>query len=332
MLRAALTLSMVTGRPFHITDVRAGRSEPGLRRQHRTAVRGASELVAADVQGDQLGSTELVFRPGRGVRPGGDHHFDTGGAGSACLVVQTLLPALLAAGGPGRVVVDGGTHNPSAPPFEFLDRAWVPLLRKTGADVDLGLDRVGFHPGGGGRVWAEVSGGSSPLPLRLEQRGELRAIRARAHVADLPDHVGRRELSTAAAALDLREDGLELVRHERPSGGAANVFVVEVESEAVTEVFSEHGRKGLPAEEVARRASRRVRRYLESGAPVWTHLADQLPVPLALRAGGRYRTTEFSSHARTVADVVAMFLGSRPTAGRAPSGEWILEVPPRDPA
>lgn len=330
VLRAALTLSMVTGRPFRITGVRAGRSRPGLRRQHRTAVRGAAELVAADVEGNRLGSTELRFGPGREVRPGGDHRFDTGGAGSACLVLQTLLPALLTADGPSRVAVDGGTHNPAAPPFEFLDRAWAPLLRETGADFELGLDRVGFHPGGGGRVWAEVSPGSAPRPLRLEERGDLRGVRARAHVADLPDHVAERELATAAAALEIPDDRLELVRHERPGGGAANVLVVEVESAAVTEVFTEHGRKGLPAEEVARRAARRVREYLESGVPVWTNLADQLPVPLALGAGGRYRTGEPSSHARTVGEVVAAFVGTGPTAERVAPGEWLVEVSPGD--
>lgn len=325
VLRAALTISMVTGRPFRITGVRAGRSNPGLRRQHRAAVRGAAELVAADVEGDRLGSTELTFRPGGGIRAG-DYRFDTGGAGSACLVLQTLLPALLAARAPSRVVVDGGTHNPAAPPYEFLHRAWAPLLRTTGVDFDLGLDRAGFYPDGGGRIRARTSAGTDPLPLRLEARGELREIRARAHLVDLPEHVARRELATAQAALDLRDDRLRAVRHEGSSRGPANVFLVEVESEAVTEVFTEHGRKGLPAEEVATRACRRARRYLQDGVPVGPRLADQLPVPLALRAGGRYRTTEPSSHTRTVAGVVGAFLDATPGIERAGPGQWTIEV------
>lgn len=324
VLRTALSLSLITGRPFRIERVRAGRSEPGLRRQHRTAVRAAAAVGDAEVAGDDLGSREVTFRPGR-TRPG-EYRFDTGGAGSAILVLQTLLPPLVDCDAGSRVAVDGGTHNPAAPPFEFADRAWAPLLRRTDADVQLGLERAGFHPGGGGRVVAQVGRDSPSRPLELASRGRLIAVRARSHVVGLPSHVAQRELATAQAMLEIRDEHREAVAHDSRPGGPANVFLLEVESESVTEVFTEHGRRGLPAEEVAARASRRAREYLRSGAAVWSHLADQLLLPLSIGAGGRLRTCRPSSHASTNARVVEAFLDVEIRAAEREDQPWEIRV------
>lgn len=331
MLRTALSLSMITGRPFRLTGVRAGRDNPGLRRQHRTAVRAAAQVTRAQVDGDDLGSREVTFRPRRGPLSG-EYRFDTGGAGSATLVLETLIPALLRANGAWRITVDGGTHNPAAPPFEFLDRAWLPLLRRAGADTSARLQRAGFHPGGGGRIVAEGEPADAPRPLRLLDRGPVAAVRARSHLVGLPRHVAERELATAQAMLGIRDEDREAVEHGDRHGGPANVLILEVESEAVTEVFTEHGRRGLPAEEVAARASRRARRYLQSGAAAWTHLADQLLVPLTLLRGGRFRTCEPSSHSRTVLRVLRSFLDAELASERVGPGAWEIELAPRDAA
>ncbi len=325
VLRAALSLSMGTGRSFRMTDIRAGRSNPGLRRQHRTAVRAAAEITDAQVDGDDLGSTRVEFRPGGSPRPG-DYSFDTGGAGSAVLVLQTLLPALLLADGSSRVEVEGGTHNPAAPPHEFLERAWIPLARETGLRAEVDLRRAGFHPDGRGHLVARARPAGAPASLALFRPGGLRAVRARSHIVGLPRHVAQRELATVQAMLDVRDDHLEVADHGERPGGPANVLVVEVESEAVTEVFTEHGRRGLPAEEVAARASRRARRHLRSDAPVGPRLADQLPVPLALRAGGCYRTASPGSHTRTLLRVTRAFPGAAASAEPVGDGTWEIAV------
>ena len=89
VLRSSVALSLVTGRPLLIEKIRAGRKKPGLLRQHLTAVLAAAELSGAEVEGAALGSRRLAFRPSR-VRPG-DYTFRVGTAGSATLVLQTVL-------------------------------------------------------------------------------------------------------------------------------------------------------------------------------------------------------------------------------------------------
>src|SRR5271166_6297783 len=148
ILRTALSLSIVTGKPFFIEKIRAGRERPGLLRQHLTAVLAAAEVGGAEVQGASLGSTELTFSPGA-IRAG-EYRFSVGTAGSGTLVFQTVLPALMLTAEPSRIVIEGGTHNTAAPPFDFLARTFVPLLERMGPKVVLEFESYGFYPEGGG--------------------------------------------------------------------------------------------------------------------------------------------------------------------------------------
>jgi len=70
ILRTSLSLSLATGKPFRIENIRAGRERPGLLRRHLTAVLAAAEVGAAAVDGATVGSTALTSSPGR-VRAGG---------------------------------------------------------------------------------------------------------------------------------------------------------------------------------------------------------------------------------------------------------------------
>ena len=176
ILRTSLALSLATGRPFRIDGIRAGREKPGLLRQHLTAVHAAASVSGATVAGAELGSTTLSFEPGPVA--GGEYHLAVGTAGSATLVLQTVLPALLRAVEPSELVLEGGTHNPFAPPFDFVAKTFVPVLRRMGADVTMSLERYGFYPAGGGRFSARVAP-SALRPLSLTRRGE-RGSRARA--------------------------------------------------------------------------------------------------------------------------------------------------------
>lgn len=333
VLRSALSLAAVTGRAFRMERIRAGRDRPGLRNQHLAAVRAVAEVCDAGVEGAEPGSGEITFDPGR-VRAG-TYRFSTGSAGSAVLVFQTALPPLLAADGPSRLVLEGGTHNIYAPPFEFLDRAYLPLVeRVTGAGVEAELERPGFYPAGGGRFRARVrppdpgpDGEDAGARLELLERGAEVARRARAIVSALPRHIAERELSIAHAMLDMRPDALETVEVSgEEAAGPGNAVMIELAFDRVTEVFTGFGRKGKPAEEVAREACRRALDWLDTGVPVGPRLADQVLLPLALSAGGAFRTVEPTRHARTHARVIRAFTGRRTRFREDDAGGWRVEV------
>lgn len=322
MLRTALGLSLVTGKPFRIVRIRGKRAKPGLLRQHLTCVRAAAQLGRAEVSGDELGSGELSFTPTTLV--GGEHQFAIGSAGSTTLVLQSLLPALLRAPEPTRLAIEGGTHNGLAPPFEFLERSLVPLLGQLGAKVSVRLARHGFEPAGGGRLEVEVT--PAPLrPLELLTRGALVSRNAHVLRSSVPMQVAERELDVVREVLAFGDDELTSASVESP--GPGNALTLTLEYEHVTDVFVGLGARGVMAEKVARRACGEVRRALRTDAPVGLHLADQLIVPLALAGGGVFRTVEPTLHTRTQLELVPRFIDVQVAAEpEATGGTWRVTV------
>ncbi|MCP3165683.1 RNA 3'-terminal phosphate cyclase [Myxococcus qinghaiensis] len=304
VLRTSLALSLVTGTPFTMTNIRAGRAKPGLLRQHLTGVKAAEAVGAAEVSGAELGSKELTFRPR--ALTAGNYHFAVGTAGSATLVLQTVLPALLAASEPSTLMLEGGTHNPAAPPFDFLTRAYLPILRKLGPDVAATLERPGFFPAGGGKFRVDVRPGPMK-PLSLLERGRVLRRDAKAVVAMIPFDVAKREMETAGALLKWRPDELRVEELKRTTG-PGNVLVAEVESEHVTEVFTGFGERGKRAEVVAEEVASEVKRYLDAEVPVGEHLCDQLLLLFALARGGEFRTLPLDGHSVTQLETMAHFL------------------------
>ncbi|HVX14029.1 MAG TPA: RNA 3'-terminal phosphate cyclase [Pirellulales bacterium] len=305
ILRTSLALAIVTQQAVRIERIRARRDKPGLRRQHLTAVQAAATICGAKLSGDEIGSRELKFQPGR--PRAGDYRFNIGSAGSTTLVLQTILPPLLLADGPSTIELIGGTHNPFAPPFDFLERAFMPLLGRMGAHVALILERPGFYPGGGGRMSVVIDPAGRLEPIRLITRGEIRGRICRALVSNLPEHIAERELATVAGDLDWPEECLEM-RRIREGFGPGNVVTIEIASERVTEVFTGFGRRGVPAETVASEAATEAKRYLTTGVPVGEHLADQLLLPLALAGGGEFVTLDPTPHTTTNSDIIRRFL------------------------
>lgn len=305
ILRSSLALSVATGQPVRLVRIRAGREKPGLLHQHLAAVKAAAAISAAEVSGAELRSRELTFRP-RGVHPG-RHVFSVGTAGSTGLVLQTVLPPLLSAPAPSSLVLEGGTHNPNAPPFDFLARAFLPLLVRMGARVQARLERPGFYPAGGGRFTVNIEPAGRLGRLEILERGPIRAVRARATVVRLPAHIAERELDVVRGRLGWDPSGSRVeVIEEGP--GPGNVLVLEVESENITEVFTGFGQRGVRAETVAARAVEEAERYLAAGVPVGARLADQLLLPLAFGAGGAYRTLALTRHSTTNVDVIRRFV------------------------
>jgi RNA 3'-terminal phosphate cyclase (ATP) len=305
VLRTALALSLITGEPFRIDNIRANRPRPGIMRQHVTAVEAACAIGGAECEELAVGASTLTFAPGR--VQAGEHRFAVGTAGSTGLVLQTVLPPLMLADGPSRLVLEGGTHNIHAPPFDFLERVFLPAIGRMGPRVSARLIRYGFYPAGGGRIEVEIA----PAPLRrvaFVDRGDLRRVEARALVAALPGEIAVRELTAAGEILGWSEEARHVVQLPQEMG-PGNILMLEAEFEQASELVSGFGQLGVSAESVGSHAAKRMAGYLASPAVAGPYLADQLLLPMALAGGGRFTTVKPSRHTRTAAGVIARFLG-----------------------
>ena len=325
IIRTSCALSLITGQPFRIYNVRAKRDKPGLRQQHLTAVKAAAQIGGAEVDGAAVGSQEFTFRPGQIVA--GDYTFSIGTAGSTTLVLQTVLPPLMMADALSRVTLEGGTHNHHAPPFEFLQKTFLPLVNRTGARVSLELERYGFYPPGGGKLQVTIEPGTSRHRIDLVERGRILAQRARALVVNLPPAIAERELDVIAEKLGWSAEQLQLETSDN-AFSPGNVLTLEIESEQLTEVVTGIGERGVRAEVVAERAVKEAERYLSHAAPVGEHLADQLLIPLALAGGGSYLTGPLSLHTTTNIEIIKKFLNIEIRVAPARDEMWSIVIRP----
>ena len=305
VLRSSLSLSMLTGQPFEMKNIRAGRRKPGLMRQHLACVRAAQEICDAELMGDAMHSQSLIFKPKK--IKAGNYEFAVGSAGSAGLVLQTLLPALMMCDSKSCVKVSGGTHNPLAPNADFLMETFIPQLSKMGFAVDLELKRHGFMPVGGGALEARIDGKSQLKALNLMADKPLSEDwRAEILLSSLEYSIGEKQLGLVMNKLNLSRDQITITKVKDPAG-PGNAVLLRMACADVSMVFSAFGMKNLSSRHVIGELKSQALAYSRSKALVDEYLADQLMLPLAF-TGGSYRATKASLHSETNKQIIESFL------------------------
>ncbi len=323
VVRNSLSLSAVLGTDTRIENIRARRRNPGLQAQHLTAVRALSAACRAEVQGAELGSLTLTFRPRSSPRSG-EYSWDVaqarqgGSAGATSLVLQALLIPLLFAQGDSRLMLRGGTHVAWSPPFHYLQSVYLPTLQQIGAKVRVDIEQWGWYPIGGGLMTAQIAGlgrdFSTLASLVVSDRGTLKRLSLISASSNLPAHIAQRQKAQAEKVL--RAEGLEpeVECIDAPARGQGTVVFLVAEFEKARAGFTALGRRGKPAEKVADDACEQFLRYYHSGGALDQHLADQLVIPLSLVKGSSsFTTSRITQHLLTNAWVVEQFLGERVT-------------------
>ncbi len=319
ILRTSLALSLLTGKPFHLFNLRAGRAKPGLQPQHLMSVRAAAAIGQANMRGASKDSPDLVFEPGQ--VSAGRYHFPIGTAGATGLVLQTVyLPLALRGEGPSELILEGGTHVSTSPCFHFLDTTWRAYMELLGIDVRLKMIRPGFYPRGGGRVDVTVQPVKKLRGLRLPERGEPKTVTGISAVAGLPEEIAQRQ---ARRALNrLKDTGLRVnIREETWPGGPGTVLTLTLDTQPAPTMFFGLGARGKRAERVADEAVDQVLSYLaglralgdlpQPGSPstLDPHSADQIVLPLALADGpSEFTVSEVTSHLLTNIAVIRRFV------------------------
>ncbi len=329
IIRSSLALSLVTGKPLRIFNVRGKRKKSGLLAQHLTALNAAREVCGAGVTGNVLHSSEFTFAPGPIQTR--KFEFKVGTAGSAILVAQTVLPALILADGESTIVVEGGTHNSAAPPFDFLQLSYLPLVEKMGPAFKCSLERYGFYPAGGGQFSIAIKPVQQLQGLEVNERGDPEPPQVVALVSKLPRNIGERECDVIRRKFAWRENQFRVAEIEN-SPGPGNAVMIQLPFANVTEVFTAFGRRGLRSEDVARAACRQAKSFLDSEYVAGEYLADQLLLPMALAAAAgsisRFTTGPLSGHSITHIDVIQRFLDIQVNVNEISQQHFEIELSP----
>jgi RNA 3'-phosphate cyclase len=312
LLRTAVALAAITRRAVRISNIRAGRSKPGLAAQHVAAVRAVAALCDARVTNLVLRATEIEFAPGP-IR-GGTFRFEIGTAGSATLVLQALIPVALAGSGPCRIVVQGGTDVRGAPPADYLRHVLLPLLGRMGVDTGFEVRRRGYYPRGGGELELALA----PAALRAQRwdlLGRVQRICGHAHVARLESGIAERMRD--AALQTLGASGLRATIDVSGLGpdravGAGGAIALWAQGERSVLGAARVAERGVRAEALGADAARELASDVAAGAALDSHAADQILVYLALAHGeSSFATRELTSHARTAMWLIERFLPVR---------------------
>ena len=244
VLRTALSVACVLGKPVRITNIRAGRETPGLRAQHLTVCKLLAEITGGKLSGASLGSSEITFSPGK--ISGGGYSFDIGTAGSCTLLLQSALPVLLSAKGECLLKIRGGTHVRGAPTYDYFSEVFLPAVKKFGAECGAKMLKAGFYPKGGGEIEVRCS------PSKFVGAGfapeQHKAARYRIISSGLPAHVAQREEEKIREVLPGIQIAGEKVTVQ--SACAGNAITIWSGSSGASSL----GEAGVSAEKVAQEA------------------------------------------------------------------------------
>ena len=318
ILRQALALSMLTGKPFKIINIRKGRANPGLAAQHVACVDASMKICNAEVVGRYTGSTEVEFKPGE--FKGGHHDIDIGTAGSITLLLQSLLLPSIFCGKKVSFHINGGTDVKWSQPFDYFNSVFLAQMKRY-ADIEANLFKRGYYPKGGGEVRIVINGkfnspSQAPSILLLEQKSLLQ-IRGLSHAsADLEGaRVAERQSESAKLYLGKLDSPFSFTHHYYNSlstGSGITLWAVfgDDETDLINPVLlgaDSLGERNKRAEDVGKEAADNLLKEINSGAAVDKHLADQLILFMAL-SGGIIRTSEITNHVKSNIYVAEKFL------------------------
>ncbi|MEM9103849.1 MAG: RNA 3'-terminal phosphate cyclase [Pseudomonadota bacterium] len=322
ILRTALSLSALTQQPIEINNIRAGRAKPGLMRQHLTSLQAAAQINCAKIEGAAVGSTRITFKPTKICA--GDFHFKIGTAGSTTLVCQTLLPILLAADQASTVTFEGGTHNGMSPSLTFLQDSFLPLLKQMGVKYNVTVDTFGFYPAGGGKWQLKISPIAQLEPFSLVERAQATQQQAIGIVSRLPLNILEREFTIIKKQLDWHQAKFMKLSVDAP--GPGNALLMQYITEQHCTTIESTGKKGISAEAIAKKLSKKMRSFIQSQACVDSYLADQLLLPMALAGTGEFSTPAITEHTKTNIAIIEQMTDIRFSTEKLHEHFWYVGI------
>ena len=320
LLRYAVALAALLQKPVKVYNIRAKRSNPGLRPQHLTAIKLIASLVKAEVKGLEVGSREVVVVPRERPR-GGRIDVNIGTAGSISLLLQACLPVLLAARGPVELKIRGGTNVKWSPPIHYMKNVLLPLLGRFGVKCSIEILKLGFYPRGGGliRVVAQPSYPLASVSLGMARK--IKEIRGISYAANLPRHVAERQARAAREAIKRAGYGSYIAGIEvdtsTPAVGVGSGVVVWAVTDAGIIGGDALGERGKRAEVVGEEAASKLVASLRSGASVDPNALDNLIIYMALASGSSsIYAPSLTSHAETAIGLCQSLAKARFTVSR----------------
>lgn len=300
ILRTAVSLSAITGTPIEVTNIRAKRSNPGLRPQHMTGIKIIADLFHANVENLQIGAEWIRFAPSDKFE-GGSVKVDVGTAGSIPMILMTVVPAVSLSNNSVEIEIRGGTDVRASPTIDYVRHVVGASYRSMGVKFSADVIRRGYYPKGGGIVKTTIEPCKEPGTMELLTAREVEP-KITSVCGQLPRHVAERQISSAMIALE--KEGIHCRNYsasiEMSASPGSSILIYSASDFGPYVGGDSIGELGKRAEAVGGEAAERLLESLLAQAPVDPFLADMLVLPLALAKGkSMYRVARVTEHLRT---------------------------------
>jgi RNA 3'-terminal phosphate cyclase (ATP) len=312
ILRTAVSLAAITGKPIEVTDIRAKRDNPGLRPQHMTGVKILTDLFQAKVENLQVGAEWVRFAPSSKFE-GGSVKFDVGTAGSIPMILMAVVPAVSLSNNHLEIEITGGTDVRASPTIDYVRHVVADAYRNIGIKFSIEVKKRGYYPKGGGIVQTVIEPCSAPGTMELLTAREV-APRITSVCGQLPRHVAERQTSSAMIALEKK--GIRCSNYsasiETSISPGSSILIYSASDFGPYVGGDSIGELGKRAEAVGAEAAERFLESALAPAPVDPFLADMLVLPLALAKGrSKYRVARVTEHLRTNLQVAGQIAGCK---------------------
>lgn len=313
IVRLSTAFSALTGKAIRVTDIRAKRPSPGLRHQHLEALRAIARLSSARLTGDQIGSKEIEFVPGKVKGGSFDVNIETAGS-IGLLTYAVLIPAVH---GKVKTVLEvrgGSVASKWSPPLIYMENVLFPVLSRMGVQAGFKVRRHGFYPKGGSEVTVEIEPSKTIKPIVMTEPGEVMEIGGLSVASDsLRDKdVAHRQIRGYQRIIR-KKIGVDIKPVYVKSHCPGSVFAVWAKtSKGCILAGDSVGELGKPSEVIGEEAAFKLKEEMEYGSTVGNHLADQL-IPFMALAKGKSEiiAPDLTEHVKTNIWLCKKFLGSK---------------------
>jgi len=309
ILRTAISLSAITGKPCRIFNIRKGRENPGLATQHLLGIQAVAKLSNGKLEGDFLGSEEIVFYPGK-IQIN-DLQIKVETAASITLILQTLIPVAFFSPVVVKIFLNGGaTDTFFSPTIDHFRYVFLKILEIMGARVEINILRRGYYPEGEAKVKVTVFP-SKLKPISLTERGQFKKILVFSGAANALKNkkVADRQIAGVKEVLGKLKLPIEekIEYYDTRSPGSQICLVAEFENTIIG--VDNLGKLGKKSEEIGKEASLELLKEEKSGACLDKYSADQILPYLALAKGNSQVTvSEITKHCQTNIWVIERFI------------------------
>ena len=313
IIRSAVTLSAITGRPVEIENIRRNRKVPGLRPQHMVGIKILAKICNAEVEGLHVNSTSLKFSPSLGTDM--TLREDIGTAGSIPLVLQVLIPAVSLMKRRLNISITGGTDVPWSPTSDYTKFVMRRAFSAIGVEFSLDVKKRGYYPRGGGVVEAEILPCTNPKPVSFTKR-VTRSAKILCAFHKMPEDVVRKEVSDARMLLEKNGFTAEFsIGEENALDSGCSILIYSQDETSVTgsDVISQKDTRGM--------GSSVASRFLESSLGVDSFLSDMLVTPLSIvPETSVFRVNKITKHLETNLFVASKITNCKYGIGKTDGG------------